>query len=765
MHHRVTIFAAATAIGALGQAHPTSATQPTEDAGAEAQTGSGHPEALAALTNGDAIAIGDGGWITRRPGGATTWEPARRELPVSDGATVDARDVISSGNTLLAVFRDYGVSVAFVWRPHRGWTDPVAATGPIWEGPHGTVGVGSQRYRPARGWATLPAPPLDPIQMGADADGRISAVGIAGGELRIARLEPSEGWAPSIRVTDIDDGDTVDLAVSQSGGRAMTVSRAHRLVLFRRLGEDDWRHYIVTDAKAPDQGVHLDDEGRATVVWRDDEGRLTTSRLDADDEWTLAQRLTGPTSSIEHGFVLRGTADGQLAIAYRRADDGWTTYARVRTPEGLWSEPYQAASVGDEYGLAMSPASCATAYAWTERIGTFATRTLGSCADPDPAPVDPDTDWPPLATPYAALTYEGDRIHVVRTDDGHTLLGWTGLQARQARVTELFLTGYATSEQLGPPGETCHLRRLDAFGSVAQAILDCGYRQWYARSWTAETGWAPPTRMPTDDGEADFEVNASGGTVGMFAFNDERQARRVLYRPTVDADWQELPRPPAFGDLRVDWAVTLTDDGVVVLVDGDGSEYATWEPATGIWSPVLEAPIAATEWRIADDGTLLAWQKPDAFAVGHTDGRPWGDPQFLDYTDSRQLELVPDQVVVVDVEDVSDEPVTRDFYIPTQTWSEPTVLGIAGSPSHEPKLAVNAAGDAVVTWAQTDRFGFAAPDLVWRREAGSSIWSAPELVPDGYDIAMTVLPDGTLAATTDNRVDAAGVWLSLRDAD
>jgi hypothetical protein len=772
MYQRIITFGAAAAVVVVTLALPTSPpTHSTEDvdAGIESTdvrsaplTGSGHPEALAVLGNGDTIAISDGGWITRRPSGTTAWEPARAELPVSSQATVNARGVISSGNTLLTVFHQFSGSVAFAWRPNHGWAGPVPATGPLWNAPRGVVGVGLERFGPAHGWEALPTPPLKPIQMGADADGRISAVGVIAGELRIARYSPLEGWDPSIRVTDLEPGDTLDLSVSRRGDGAITVGRAHRLVLFRRLEDADWRRYVVTDSEVPNHRVHIDDQGRATVVWQDDDSGLTASRLDTDDGWTLPQEIAEPTSPDDQGFVLRGTADGRLAIAYRRAADaGWTTFVRVRTPEDLWSEPYEASPVGDEYGLGISPTGCATAYAWADPLGTFDATALGPCDDPDPRPTDTETAWSPLSTPYGALTYAGDRIHVARTDDGHTLLGWTGLQARQARASEDLLTGYTASERLGPPGETCHLRRLDAIGSAVQAILDCGYRRWYTRTWTAASGWTPPLRMPSGDGEVDVYVNHAGGTVVVFAFDDEPRTQRVLYRPTPDDEWQTLPEPPAFTDPVGQWTVGLSDDGNVVLVDGDGSEYATYEPATNTWSPVQRAPVAATTWLIADDGTLLAWQKPDLFAVGNIEGQ-WTDPQSFDATGRHDVALVPDHVVLVEVDEATGDLLTRDFDVASQIWSEPTVLYADGTGPYEPKLTVDAAGDAVVTWAQADRFGLTEPDLVWHRAAGSSSWRGPDQVPDGYHIDAAALPDGALFATTDDQVDVPGVWLSQR---
>ncbi len=235
----------------------------------------------------------------------------------------------------------------------------------------------------------------------------------------------------------------------------------------------------------------------------------------------------------------------------------------------------------------------------------------------------------------------------------------------------------------------------------------------------------------------------------------------MLYRPAVDDKWQTLPDPPAFADSLVQWTVALSDDGNVVLVDGDGSEYAIYEPATNTWSPVQRAPVAATTWRIADDGTLLAWQKPDLFAVGNTEGQ-WTDPQSFDATGRYDVALAPDQVVLVDVDKTTGDLLTRDFDIASQAWSEPEVLYADGTGPYEPKLTVNTAGDAVVTWAQADRFGLTEPDLVWHRSAGSSTWHGPDQVPDGYHIDAAALPDGTLFATTDDQVDVPGVWLSLR---
>jgi hypothetical protein len=251
----------------------------------------------------------------------------------------------------------------------------------------------------------------------------------------------------------------------------------------------------------------------------------------------------------------------------------------------------------------------------------------------------------------------------------------------------------------------------------------------------------------------------------------------VTYRPTVDAAWQDLPRPPALGSDQVDWTVFLTDRDEVVLVDDDGLEYAVYRPSTGAWSPVRRAPLAAAAvegWSVADDGTVVAWQHDDRvgdrFAVGTLDAG-WQEPQPFDGHDPcRDVTLAGDRVVVVEAAGScapGDRPtlVARDFTIETRAWTAPTVLGRGPVGFETPRLVANATGTVLLSWRHDGPDGDLRPDSIWHRAADAPTWSAPEYLPGGYDLDPLILADGTLALVADHRTDAAGVWLALRRTD
>lgn len=782
MYQRILTGLSAVAIGA-GCLLPSSSPGTDDASGwAPSRTGAGHPEAMATTSGGYTLAIGDGGQVSVRAPGESAWSPVRQELPVSERADTSAYRVVASGNSVLVSYRDAGPDgtshPTFVWRPASGWGDAVDGRGPVWTGAMGVVGVGRKRYLPETGWTRLPPIPLDPTAIGADAGGRVTAIGIVGDEVRVARFTPEDGWAPSIRVTGADRHTTLDLAVSPRGDRAITVGRDDRLELFRRLGEEDWQQYVVAESAVISHRVHLDRAGTASVVWHQSVlapyAGLYSSRLSADGEWSSATALAYVTLVDRHQPVVEGTGDGRLAVAYRQAGAaGWTTYVRSRSSDGAWSDPIEVAPAGDHYGLALAPDGCTTGFGWAERIGRFTARTYGSCAGVEPEPVDPRTAWAAARSPVGALTYEADRIHAVRTTDGHTLLGWTSLQGRQATAAEWTPIGYTTPTSLAPAGATCHLRRLDAFDATAQAILDCGYRRWYERLWTAESGWAAPRRLPDAEGEVDFDVNRLGGTAVAYAFDDEPRPVRVVYRPTVGDPWERLPRPPAFGAGRVDWTVFLTDENEIVLLDGDGLEYAVYRPSTGAWSPVERAPLPATKveaWSVSDDGIVLAWQpggpSRDRFAVGDLGGG-WRAMQLFDDRDPcRDVALAGHRVTVVESAggcEIGDRPtlVARDFDLETDGWSAPTELGRGPRGTETPVLVANATGAAAVVWRHDGPDGFLRPDSLWHRASDASTWSAQSYVPGGYALDPVILADGTLAAVADLNTDAAGVWLAL----
>jgi hypothetical protein len=782
-HHHIATGLTAMAMGAVGLVVPSTPGAPGVAHWAPPRTGAGHPVAVVTVARGDTIAIGDGGWVTRRAAGEPAWSDLSVELPVPERAEAEPDRVAVSGNSVLVSYLDrgrFGTSYStFVWRPVPGWREAVADGGPVWAGTKGVVGVGRHRYRPGNGWTQLPRIPLDSLAMGADAAGRVTAIGIDGAELQIARFTPGEGWARPIRVTGADRNDSVDLAVSPGGDRAITIRRDSRLVLFRRIGEQDWQRSVVTEGWTTTHRVWLQRDGAASVVWEQSHRAASlaiySSRLGAGGGWSPVQEVARLTVPDRHDLVGRGTDDGRLAVAYRRSDAaGWTTYVRSRDADGHWSDAVEIAQVGDEYGLALTPDGCATGFAWAERLGRFIVRTDGPCAGVGPEPSDPRTAWMTPTSPPGALTYEADRIHVARTIDGRTLLGWTSLQDRQAMVAEWTLLGYSEPERLGPEGETCHLRRLDDLGPAVQAVLDCGNRQWYERVWTADSGWRPPTRMPDAEGLADFDVNDRGGTVGVFAGYSRAQPYGVFHRPTPDATWEELPIPPAFDASHIEWTAFVTNDNEIVLVDGDGREYVTYRPSTGAWSSVGRAPVATSEgvdsWAVSDNGAMLAWQPSrrirDRFAVGDVD-EGWSEPYRFDRSDPcRDVALAGRQVTVVEAVATCavGERATlraRDFDIEDQVWSAPVLLGRGRKGVEEPQLIAGRTGAAMITWAHDGSVGFVRPDTIWRRPAGST-WSVPEYVPDGYDIDATILSDGTTATTSDLNLDAPGVWLTLR---
>jgi hypothetical protein len=228
------------------------------------------------------------------------------------------------------------------------------------------------------------------------------------------------------------------------------------------------------------------------------------------------------------------------------------------------------------------------------------------------------------------------------------------------------------------------------------------------------------------------------------------------------------------GDAIAVWRVF--EAGGATIVAANRPPGGPWEPPVPISTPGLEsfsptvivdaAGEATVVWEVEEDET----ETIGVVAASRTAGGVWGPPQAIG-SEGEAVEQ-PTQLTGDDAgemiaawtrEEGGHSVVEVASRPPGGGWSAPAPISLAGEEAHEPRIALNQAGDAAAIWeasAGVEEVARAA----WRPAGGA--WGAPALVTAaGEEAAFPVVgldAGGDLTAVWE-RTDATN--FVIREAD
>jgi hypothetical protein len=268
-----------------------------------------------------------------------------------------------------------------------------------------------------------------------------------------------------------------------------------------------------------------------------------------------------------------------------------------------------------------------------------------------------------------------------------------------------------------------------------------------ASTATAAPTWLPPTDIagPTESITfPELAVNEAGDAVAIWPRDiGSEMVLETLERP-AGGDWSE---PAVLSDPGEEMPT-----GVDIGLDAAGNAVALWSVDAGSAVRTAVRP-AGGDWSAPEDLSVLNGRTPqlamnaagDAVAVwtgfdGVDDevtwaavrpaGGDWSAPEQLPVEDEVDgffpqvaIDASGNAIVVWQRFDLSDDVVQAAVRTAGGDWSAPDVLSAPAENARSPRIAMNAAGDAVAAWTVFSGGGIRAAV----RSAGGD-WSAPEEV-------------------------------------
>ncbi len=243
------------------------------------------------------------------------------------------------------------------------------------------------------------------------------------------------------------------------------------------------------------------------------------------------------------------------------------------------------------------------------------------------------------------------------------------------------------------------------------------FRIW-ANLYRRDSGWG--TARPLDVGEGDarsiaLDLDARGN--GFLAWRQSNGRVYQLWTCRVGPGGWERPvqvEPPALGAVS----------GVDVALDGAGNAWLVWQQAQNrresLWA--MRCPFG----KPCSGGSLLE----------HDDAGDASDATIRQTPDGQAFAIWHQR-------DGEERGVWTAFAPPGGSWGPPRRLQAPGTHASSPRLAVNARGQALATWRQSE-------------DAHEGVWSSLHEPGRGWSAPRPVIQNAEAVGHADVGIDAAG---------
>jgi hypothetical protein len=362
--------------------------------------------------------------------------------------------------------------------------------------------------------------------------------------------------------------------------------------------------------------------------------------------------------------------------------------------------------------------------------------------------------------------------------NGNALVVWQRLdgdnnwriQARR-RSASGSLGAVQTLSAAGQNAENPQLA-LDAHGNVLVVWqrYDGTNTRIQARRHSASGAWGGVQTLSVAGQDADFSqvaVDPNGNALVVWRRYDGADYRIQARRRSASGTWSGVRTLSAAGQSALEPRVAVDPNGNALVVwdryDGANTQIQVRRrSASGTWSAVQtisagNGPSLAVD---SNGNALVVWQRLDGGnwliqARRRSASGSLGAVQTLSAAGQNafaaQVDMTGDgnAVVVWERWDGTSTRIQARRRSASGTWSSVQTLSAAGQNADLPQVAVNAKGNAVVTWLRFDGVNYRVQA---RRRSASGTWSA----------VQTLSPEGQDAQTQHVGIDANGnavvVW-------
>lgn len=331
--------------------------------------------------------------------------------------------------------------------------------------------------------------------------------------------------------------------------------------------------------------------------------------------------------------------------------------------------------------------------------------------------------------PQISLNLQGDGVAVWHQNDGFQTSIWANRYAAG--------TGWGTAMLIESdnPGNAWYPQvAVDNSGNaiaVWHQTDGSRYSIWTAR-YTAGTGWATPTLIESEDaGDAMFPqlaIDSNGNAIAVWHQHDGTRYNIRANRYTISAGW--------------DTAVTIeagdAGDAIAprVALDGSGNAVAVWYQSDGTRTNIWTNRYTTSGW---DSPALIEAETADAF-----------DPKIAVDAGGNAIAIWQQYVGALST-------VLASRYIAGVGWGAATaVVGANTAGAYNPQIAMDANGNAVAVWHQSDgtrnnvwanRYGdgsgWGSAVLIETDNAGDALYPEVAVDTNGNAFAIWQQSDGT----------------------
>lgn len=390
-----------------------------------------------------------------------------------------------------------------------------------------------------------------------------------------------------------------------------------------------------------------------------------------------------------------------------------------------------------------------------------------------------DGAWAAAAQAVENGSANAQQVDVAMDAQGNAIAVW---QADGVKGNDIVAARYQPGSGWGEPttiggGFAPHVT-VDAAGHAIAAWIGGDGDAIHLRRFVPQTGWAASDRVSNGAPVSLVRIagNAAGDAVVVWLGQDDGAARYSIYaKRYVPAQGWAQSQPLESADLQAyDAVAALGPDGTatVLWLQSDGNVFnalASRSGRTGGWSApaIVDAAAAASVGNpvlaASQDGSVMAgwtqWSGSfiELWASRFTAETGWQPPARVDQATRGVGEphLAMDArggaVAVWVQNEAAGRSVASSRFRPDGGWEAAAPVGTFPGEPQGPRVAVDAAGNALVAWQQLD--GTGRTTYANRRPAGGP-WASPTPIGGAPSVdanrpALAMGPTGSAIAAWD----------------
>ncbi|MBL0226644.1 MAG: hypothetical protein IPQ16_14045 [Geobacteraceae bacterium] len=523
--------------------------------------------------------------------------------------------------------------------------------------------------------------------------------------------------------------------------------------------------------------IAMDAQGNAMAVWREDIN-IKASRYTVGVGWGTAIVIDSDDSGLAKYPQVAMNAAGDAMAVWQQSDGtrdniwanrytagiGWGSAAMIETGSGAASDA-QVAMSGD------------TAIAvWSQHDGTRISIFSNSYRVGE--------GWRGSELLETDSVRNADKPRVAMDSSGNATVVWQMYTFPGEPVYKVFMSRFSVVGGWGSATEIPTASTGDHDPQVAMDVRGNGLIIWWdvegvlgklwSKRYTAGAGWGPAALVELFSNENNrnhqVAMDAQGNALVTWGSSDGSLAHLWGKRYNAASGWgtafQADTSVYGLGDYQL--AMNVQGNAVAVYTASvAGVVQATYLPATSWQAAALiendnHGDAGAPQVAMDTQGNATAvWEQSDGerysiWAARYSPATGWGTPEVIE-PDPTQNARAPRVAMDAQGNAIAVWPhfdgirynIWANRYTAGGGWGEPVLLETDDGDARVPRIAMDAAGNAVVVWFQNDGarnniwanrytvdLGWGTPTLIENNNDGAA--SAPQVAMDAIGNAMAV---------------------------